>query len=155
MKPWWQVDSQAATAQCSTDPERGLTLSEAARRLTADGPNELVEGGTRSPWAIVWKQVTVTMVVLLIVSAAVSAAVAAADTWSPTGPMSIDRRGHGATRLADGRVLVSGGFSNISRFLATAEIYDPAQSTWSLTGSMSTDRNGHTRHAAARRAGAR
>ena len=75
MKPWWEVDSQAAAAQLGTDAERGLTPSEAARRLRADGPNELVEGGTRSPWGIVWEQVTATMVVLLIVAAAVSAAV--------------------------------------------------------------------------------
>jgi len=75
MKPWWEVDAQAAAAQLGTDAERGLTLSEAARRLRADGPNELVEGGTRGPWAIVWEQLTATMVVLLIVAAAVSAAV--------------------------------------------------------------------------------
>jgi len=61
--------------------------------------------------------------------------------------MSTPRSGHTATRLSDGRVLVSGGSS--SEFppppglVASAEIYDPALGTWSLTGSMSTARSGH------------
>ncbi|MEQ1869320.1 MAG: cation-translocating P-type ATPase [Vicinamibacterales bacterium] len=75
MRPWYEVDSDAAAAQLGTDPERGLTASDAARRLAADGPNELVDSGGRSAWSIAWEQLTATMVVLLIVAAAVSVAV--------------------------------------------------------------------------------
>ena len=75
MKPWYEVDSDTAAAQLGTDPERGLTASDAARRLAVDGPNELVESGVRSAWTIAWEQLTATMVVLLIVAAAVSVAV--------------------------------------------------------------------------------
>ena len=74
MKPWHEVDSAVVAAQLGTDPERGLTASEAARRLTTNGPNELIESAARSPWAIVWEQITATMVVILIVAAVVSAA---------------------------------------------------------------------------------
>ncbi|MGE3841332.1 MAG: cation-translocating P-type ATPase [Vicinamibacterales bacterium] len=75
MKPWHEVDSGVVAAQLGTDPERGLTSSEAARRLAVDGPNELVESGARSAWTIAWEQLTATMVVILIVAAVVSVAV--------------------------------------------------------------------------------
>ena len=74
MSPWYEIDAHVAAAQLGTDPEKGLSESEAARRLIADGPNELVEGGARSVWAIAWEQVTATMVVILIVAAVVLAA---------------------------------------------------------------------------------
>ncbi len=75
MKPWYEVDPSTAAAQVGSDPERGLTASDAARRLIADGPNELVEGGGRSGWTIAWEQLTATMVIILIVAAVVSLAV--------------------------------------------------------------------------------
>ena len=74
MTPWYEIDSHVAAAQLGTDAEKGLSASEAARRLIADGPNELIETGARSVWAIAWEQVTATMVVILIVAAVVLAA---------------------------------------------------------------------------------
>ena len=74
MKPWYELDSDVVATQLGTDPKNGLSASEAARRLIANGPNELVEVGARSVWAIVWEQVTATMVVILIVAAVVLAA---------------------------------------------------------------------------------
>src|SRR5262249_24814769 len=53
--------------------------------------------------------------------------------FTPTGSMVYPRREHRATRLADGRVLITGGVDNSDRILATAEIYDPASGTFSLT----------------------
>ena len=47
-----------------------------------------------------------------------------------------------ATRLADGTVLVAGGFGTSSQ--ATAERYDPATNTWTSAGSMREGRVGHT-----------
>ena len=74
MNRWYEIDAQVVAAQLKTDPDQGLSASEAARRLIADGPNELVEGGARSVWAIAWEQVTATMVVILIVAAVMLAA---------------------------------------------------------------------------------
>ena len=50
---------------------------------------------------------------------------------------------HTATLLPSGQVLVAGG-NNISGFLSSAELYDPASGTWTATGSMSTARIWHT-----------
>lgn len=59
----------------------------------------------------------------------------ASGTWASTGQMNVGRRGHGAVRLADGRVLVSGGRGSPSGgYEATIpdEIFNPATGTWSL-----------------------
>ncbi len=52
-----------------------------------------------------------------------------------------------ATLLADGRVLVIGGYGEVSGSfgpLASAEIYDPSSVTWSGAGEMLTSRVGYT-----------
>jgi hypothetical protein len=66
-------------------------------------------------------------------------------TFSPTGSMATSRAWHTATRLADGRVLVSGG-ENLRTDLTTAEIYTPKTGKFSPTGSMTA---GRVYHAAA------
>jgi N-acetylneuraminic acid mutarotase len=61
----------------------------------------------------------------------------ATGTWSPTGNMSVAHWEHTATLLADGNVLVAGGYSGPGLVVtATAELYDPATGVWSRTGSM-------------------
>ena len=67
-------------------------------------------------------------------------------TWSQTAPMTSLRVNHTATLLADGRVLVSGGFNHdvFPYYLDSAEIYDPSSGNWSLTGAMTTPRLWHT-----------
>jgi hypothetical protein len=52
----------------------------------------------------------------------------ATDTWIATGSMSTQRVGHTATRLIDGRVLVTSG--------GQAELYDPGTGAWTPTGTM-------------------
>ena len=59
-------------------------------------------------------------------------------SWIPTGSLNIPRRGHTATLLPNGKVLVVGGW-NGGR-LNSAELYDPATGTWSLTGSLNMSR---------------
>jgi N-acetylneuraminic acid mutarotase len=72
--------------------------------------------------------------------------------WSPTGTLAETRVGHTATLLADGRVLVAGGFDiegaealsvEVMR-RTSAEVYDPVSGTWSATGSMAVGRASHT-----------
>jgi N-acetylneuraminic acid mutarotase len=67
-------------------------------------------------------------------------------SWSITGSMSITRFNHQATLLADGRVLVSGGFINGANYVPTrsAEVYDPTTGDWKLTGTMTMPRAVHT-----------
>jgi RHS repeat-associated protein len=64
-----------------------------------------------------------------------------ADTWASTGSMHVRRVGAPqAAVLADGRVLIAGGGSNV--LTNTAEIYDASTGLFTLTGSMSVARNG-------------
>jgi hypothetical protein len=64
----------------------------------------------------------------------------ATNTWSLTASMGSARSNHGAVRLADGRVLVAGGYQKTSTdnnvFLASAELYDPTTGTWTATSPM-------------------
>ncbi|MBK9441773.1 MAG: fibronectin type III domain-containing protein [Comamonadaceae bacterium] len=64
-------------------------------------------------------------------------------TWSVTGSMGSRRYRHTATLLANGKVLVVGGYDG-SSYLSSAELYDPLTNTWSTTGSLSTTRWYHT-----------
>lgn len=62
------------------------------------------------------------------------------------GPELVQARvGHTATRLADGRVLLAGGYPDERRApLTEAELYDPATGRFTATGSMSVGRGSHT-----------
>ena len=63
--------------------------------------------------------------------------------WEYTGSLNTGRYLHTATLLADGRVLVAGGYT-VALDLASAELYDPATGTWTVTGSLNTARYCHT-----------
>jgi hypothetical protein len=66
-------------------------------------------------------------------------------SWVPTGSLNIARSNYTATLLADGRVLVVGGYSYVDyNNLSSAELYDPATGTWGSTGSLNISRSGHT-----------
>lgn len=66
------------------------------------------------------------------------------NKWQLTGDMKIARRGHIATALQNGKILVTGGYDG-KNALATAEIYDPSNGTWTATtGTMSLARRFHT-----------
>ena len=72
----------------------------------------------------------------------------AAGNFTPTGSMSVGRALHQATLLPDGRVLVSGGFSDRTSPGAPgpehAEIYDPATGTFTAAGDLQASRSLHT-----------
>jgi hypothetical protein len=66
-----------------------------------------------------------------------------AGTFSPTGSMASARDVHTATLLSDGRILIAGG-SDGSKFVASAELFDPKTGKFSPTGPMRTARAMHT-----------
>ncbi|MFP2913560.1 kelch repeat-containing protein, partial [Pyxidicoccus sp. 3LFB2] len=68
----------------------------------------------------------------------------AGNNWSPTGSLRTGRYGHTATLLADGRVLVAGGYALRGDTTASAELYDPATGTWAATGAMGQARSNAT-----------
>src|SRR6266550_3634306 len=65
-------------------------------------------------------------------------------TFDNTGSLNTARDNHTATLLPNGKVLVAGGAGNISNFLNSAELYDPASGSWTATGSLNTARYSHT-----------
>jgi hypothetical protein len=60
--------------------------------------------------------------------------------FTSTGNLVTVRYGHAAVLLADGRVLLVGGFDATGKPLADAEIFDPATGTFSRTGSLTVAR---------------
>ena len=63
--------------------------------------------------------------------------------WSATGSMRSPRAFFTATLLQNGKVLVAGGYDEIT-VLSTCEIYDPITGTWSWTGNLNEARRGAT-----------
>jgi len=70
---WYQLDPPAVLRELKTDLASGLGEAEAERRLAEHGRNELVGTGIKSPWLILWEQLTALMVVILIIAAVLSA----------------------------------------------------------------------------------
>ena len=71
----------------------------------------------------------------------------ATETWTHVAPMAEGRWALSLTKLADGRVLVAGGFSRIADPghvpTVTAEIYDPVRDEWVPVGAMRDARAWH------------
>jgi N-acetylneuraminic acid mutarotase len=65
-----------------------------------------------------------------------------------TGNMSSARLRHTVSILANGEVLVTGGFGDSSNYLNSAELCDPSTGSWTgswtATGNMNTARQHHT-----------
>jgi hypothetical protein len=57
--------------------------------------------------------------------------------------MATVRRGHTATLLPNGKVLVAGGEEGTPAPLASAELFDPSTGNWTATGAMAGLRYGH------------
>jgi hypothetical protein len=62
----------------------------------------------------------------------------ATGTWQSTQQThltAVSRRRHAAARLADGRVLITGGTNGSQTYYTDAWLYDPVSDSWSQTGS--------------------
>ncbi len=73
MTNWHTLDNKSALQQLQSDSALGLSTVEADKRLAQNGPNELVEKGGRTPWQILWEQLTATMVLILVAAAIIAA----------------------------------------------------------------------------------
>jgi Ca2+-transporting ATPase len=70
---WHALDKDEVLQKLGADAARGLETAEAARRLEEHGPNVLEERELKSPWRILWEQITSAMVLILIGAAIISA----------------------------------------------------------------------------------
>ena len=65
--------------------------------------------------------------------------------WTATGSLATARWVHTATRLAGGKVLVTGGSGNTGILAnASSELYDPTTGVWTATVPLGPARNQHT-----------
>ncbi|KAI9131049.1 cation-translocating P-type ATPase [Acaryochloris sp. CCMEE 5410] len=69
---WYQLHPENVLNHLDTSLDQGLPHTEAAIRQQTYGLNELIEQGRESPWQMLWKQLTATMVLILIVAAVLS-----------------------------------------------------------------------------------
>ena len=69
---WHTLTVQDTVHTLTSHADSGLAPDEAARRLATSGPNELIERGSRSPWQLLWEQLTAVMVLILIAAAVLS-----------------------------------------------------------------------------------
>jgi len=85
--------------------------------------------------------------VLLLFALALGVCTLRPTLADPAGTLITPRWDHTATLLLDGRVLVAGGYVQVSECCFnptdTCEIYDPATNSWSATGNLNTARVGH------------
>jgi Ca2+-transporting ATPase len=77
---WYARSADDAAAAFDVDPERGLSATEAAARLSRDGPNEITAEEPPSVWAIALQQLRDPMNIMLIAVTAVSFAIGEVST---------------------------------------------------------------------------
>ena len=70
---WHELEPNVVAQLLDSDAAKGLSQTDAARRLSEYGRNELEARGILSPWRIVWEQLTALMVLILIAAAGISA----------------------------------------------------------------------------------
>jgi Ca2+-transporting ATPase len=70
---WHELEIGDVLTELESSEAQGLNPSEASRRLEKFGLNEIIDRGVKSPWSILWDQLTETMVVVLMIAAVISA----------------------------------------------------------------------------------
>ena len=107
-------------------------------------PHRLFVSSIRA-WLGFVSLVSTTLLVCLLASA--TNVTAQQQGWIATGALGTARSGHTATLMANGKVLVVGGFIHCNPGCSTtgsAELYDPGAGIWSYTGNLNTARGHHT-----------
>ncbi|MEM9265156.1 MAG: cation-translocating P-type ATPase [Cyanobacteria bacterium P01_F01_bin.13] len=72
MSHWYQLEADVVARQVNSHLDNGLTTEAAHQRLLRDGPNELIAAKGKSPWQVLWEQISEPLVVMLIVAAIIS-----------------------------------------------------------------------------------
>ncbi len=72
MTNWHVLKAEEALSELATSRQNGLSEAEAADRLAREGPNELIDRGGKSPWKILWEQLSGIMTIILIIAAVIS-----------------------------------------------------------------------------------
>lgn len=72
MSNWFAKEAPQVVQELESNMETGLSHEEVTSRREQYGKNELEDRGTKSPWKILWEQMTETMVVILIISAVIT-----------------------------------------------------------------------------------
>ncbi|PKO13232.1 MAG: ATPase [Chloroflexi bacterium HGW-Chloroflexi-10] len=72
MSRWFAKSVEEVIKESGSDLHQGLSTAEITKRREQFGLNELIDRGTKSPWKILWEQLTETMVVILIISAVIT-----------------------------------------------------------------------------------
>jgi len=65
------------------------------------------------------------------------------EEWTIIDSLELERKGHTATILNDGRLLISGGDNSLGS-IAHCEVFNPITGQWSLTDSLSIKRGNHS-----------
>lgn len=73
MPEWFSLSVEDSLQAQEVTLAQGLSAQEAASRLQRYGPNELSGKGIKSPWVILWEQLTSVMVLILLAAAGLSA----------------------------------------------------------------------------------
>ncbi|MBZ0279815.1 MAG: cation-translocating P-type ATPase [Anaerolineae bacterium] len=79
-KIWHTLETQVVLDQLAVNTQHGLDETSVETRLAQYGTNELIEKGLKSPWAILWEQITNPLVLLLLLAAAISLVLGKADS---------------------------------------------------------------------------
>ncbi len=72
MSHWYQLGTDVVARQVNSHLKDGLTTAAAQQRLLNDGPNELIAAPGKSPWQVLWAQISEPLVVMLLVAAIIS-----------------------------------------------------------------------------------
>lgn len=70
---WHTLTTDEVVENLASNDQIGLTAAEAAQRLATHGRNELIDKGGKSPWLLLWEQVSNMMVLILIAAVVISA----------------------------------------------------------------------------------
>ncbi|HEY9642973.1 MAG TPA: cation-translocating P-type ATPase [Coleofasciculaceae cyanobacterium] len=73
LKNWYQLEAGQVLEILETNAARGLSHEEVNRRQLKQGANELKERFLKSPWLMLWEQLTGATMLLLIAAAIISA----------------------------------------------------------------------------------
>jgi P-type Ca2+ transporter type 2C len=69
---WYQLEPEQVVEHLRTHVPTGLSLEEVSHRQAQQGLNELADPTLRSPWRILWEQLTASTIVILLAAAFIS-----------------------------------------------------------------------------------